>query len=1033
MDIPKDVRRGFRPLLAFVFLAWTATIGLIAGATLYETRRAKSEALAEALNDAHSAIEIANEYVRRTITTLDQALILFRTLYARDHLLFESTVRDKRTELMGDFVSQIGLINRAGMLEFSSVGPITEAVDLSDREHFKVHAERRTDTLFISRPVVGRFTRQLSVQITRPVFDGVGAFDGVIVASLDPEKLMRVFGRFNSAVDPVIGVVGTDGYVRARRSRAAGMTPPVDTRLVDRPYLRVDAPRSGSFLDPSAIDGVTRRHVFLRMETLPLVLLVSYAETEIEASVAPQVKRAIRFGLAGGVLATFLFFVLWIEVRRQRTAQLQLQQSEAERRATLEVMAEGLLIRDSQGVIVACNPAATAIFGQKEEEFLGRRSDKTGSRTWSENGVKLTPDGFPSTVTLRTGTAQKGVVLRIEQPDGGERWILSNSAPLGLDRKTGKPEKVVTTFSDITQLRANLHRLRLADIVFDSTSEAMFVTDAENRIVSVNRAFTEITGYGADEVIGKKPSLLASGRHDATFYHAMRDSLAETGAWRGEIWNRRKNGEAFPEWLNINVVRDSFGRVVNHVAVFSDITEAKASEEQIKRLAHHDALTGLPNRALLQDRLDQAIARAARGGAHVAALFVDLDHFKDINDSLGHRIGDRLLQEVADRLGHIARETDTVARLGGDEFLVLLGDLTSPANAAPPAQRILAALAQPFMIEEHELRLGASVGIAVYPTDTTEAALLLQHADTAMYAAKRAGRGVFRYFSEGMNAAAVAKLDIANRLRRAFAERTFDLHFQPQYGFGDGRLIGLEALLRARPETGLGGPAEFIPVAEEIGLIRELGHWVIDQACGRIAALGVSLPPETRVAINVSSLQFRSEDFADRVLAILVDHGLPPSRLELEITETALMGDIAHCRDVIARLRAAGVEIAIDDFGTGYSSLGYLSELPITALKIDRAFIRDIASRGRDYHLTNAILRLAKALGLRTVAEGVETETMARILRDLGCDAAQGFLFARPAPIEDLGLGRTEAQPEADQKPMAATAAPTSAAMITAS
>ncbi|MBM3556729.1 MAG: diguanylate cyclase, partial [Alphaproteobacteria bacterium] len=484
----------------------------------------------------------------------------------------------------------------------------------------------------------------------------------------------------------------------------------------------------------------------------------------------------------------------------------------------LSTMAEGVILRDTEGKVVSINQSARDIMASTADGELDALPIEAKWRFVDENGLDIPDRELPYRTALSTGGTVRGRILGIQRHDGKTLWVLANAQPI--HGANGKIEGVISTFADITALRANLHKLKLAEVIFWASSEAMLVTDAENRILSVNRAFTEITGFNGDEVVGKTPRLLASGRHDKAFYEDMWRELHDKGSWQGEIWNRRKSGETYPEWLSINLVRDERGRVTNHVAVFTDISEAKASEERIRFLAHFDALTSLPNRALLHDRLTQGIARAVRHETLVAVLFIDLDHFKDVNDSLGHHVGDQLLEEVARRLRGLVRRTDTVARLGGDEFVVVAGDLTAPPGAVPIADKILAELSKPVRLGEHDLRITPSIGIAVYPQDTTDPGVLLQHADTAMYAAKRAGRANYSFFDPSMNEAAVVKANLANGLRRALAEGLFELHYQPIFHLRDGSLKALEALLRAKPESKLGGPAEFIPIAEEVGLIR---------------------------------------------------------------------------------------------------------------------------------------------------------------------------------------------------------------------
>ncbi|GBG01388.1 hypothetical protein AZSI13_07150 [Azospira sp. I13] len=553
------------------------------------------------------------------------------------------------------------------------------------------------------------------------------------------------------------------------------------------------------------------------------------------------------------------------------------------------------------------------------------------------------------------------------------------------------------------QLVENARQLKLSAQVFSSGNEGMVITDAENRIVTVNQAFTRITGYAPEDVVGQTPAVFASGRHDRDFYRHMWRLLEENGSWSGEIWNRRKDGSVYPEWLNISTVRDEAGKLTHHIAAFSDITERKQAEARVRHLAEYDALTNLPNRVLLQDRTSQAIAAAKRSGGHLAVLFIDLDRFKNINDSLGHSVGDEVLCRVSERLTLAVRATDTVSRLGGDEFVILLPDLETPAQAATVAEKLLATLAQPILAGGHELAVTPSIGISLFPEDGEDGATLLQNADAAMYCAKEQGRNNFQYFTREMNARVSQRLQIENDLRQALQRQELLLHYQPQYDLADGALVGCEALLRwQHPERGMVGPDRFIPVAEETGLILPIGHWVLREACRQAKAWQERGLPPIPVAVNISAVQFRQANLVELVEGALAESGLAPRWLELELTESMLMEDGERHSATLSRLKAMGVGLALDDFGTGYSSLAYLKRFSLDKLKIDRSFIRDLPEDAEDAAITTAIIDIARHLGLATVAEGVETEAQRSFLNTRGCSQMQGFLMARPMAAEQL-------------------------------
>ena len=537
--------------------------------------------------------------------------------------------------------------------------------------------------------------------------------------------------------------------------------------------------------------------------------------------------------------------------------------------------------------------------------------------------------------------------------------------------------------------------------VFTNAREGMVITDDKARIVAVNPAFTEITGYPVEEVAGATPAKLSSGRQDQDYYQKMWGALQGRGQWQGEIWNRRSNGEIYPEWLSIAAVRDSDGQTTHYIGIFSDVTERKEAEARIHHLAHHDALTGLPNRLLLQDRLGQAIREARRKGTQVAILFMDLDRFKWINDTLGHDAGDHLLRTITRRCLEVLRESDTLARLGGDEFVAILPDLKDAQDAGLVARKLLAAITQPCMLGSHELSLTCSIGIAVFPGDGVTDSLLLRNADAAMYRAKSEGRNGFQFYSTDMNAARLGELLLEHQLRGALERQELCLFYQPKVDARDGTLRSCEALLRWRhAEEGLLTPDRFLPAAEESGLIVPIGEWVIHEACRQMRRWMDEGRKPVRVAVNLSGQQFAHQNIVQLVRDALQEHGLPPQLLELELTETILMRDIERTLQTLGELCELGVSLAIDDFGTGYSSLAYLRQFQVHTLKIDRSFVNDIKADANEAKIASAVIGLAHSLGLRVVAEGVETPLQQAFLADHACDYLQGYLFGKPEPAE---------------------------------
>ena len=602
---------------------------------------------------------------------------------------------------------------------------------------------------------------------------------------------------------------------------------------------------------------------------------------------------------------------------------------------------------------------------------------------------------------------QKPIVTeyRMRRAQGDWRWILDHGVPI-YDEKGAFAGYIGSAF-DITERKQAEADFRIAATAFES-QEAMVITDAKAVILRVNKTFTESTGYSAEEAVGQNISILKSGRHDQDFYADMWRSLKNTGTWQGEIWDKRKNDQIYPKWLTITAVKDEAGEVTHYVGTHIDISDRKAAEDEIKNLAFYDPLTQLPNRRLLLDRLQQALATHARKQVFGALFFLDLDHFKNLNDTLGHEKGDQLLQQVAGRLSSCVREGDTVARLGGDEFVVMLKELGARgADAAVQAEmvgeKILRTLNETYRFDGYEHHSTSSIGATLFSDQSLGIDELLKQADIAMYQAKAAGRNNLRFFDPAMQASIIARTAMEQALHEALTAKQFRIFYQPQVD-AEGRIHGAEALLRwEHPKQGMVPPANFIPLAEETGLILPLGHCVLENTCEQLVKWS-SLPgmAHLTVAVNVSIRQFRQEDFADQVLAILAKTGANPARLKLELTESILALDLQDIKSKMTRLKAQGVTFSLDDFGTGYSSLAYLKQLPLDQLKIDQSFVRDILVDPNDEAIAKMIIALAASMGLQVIAEGVETALQKDKLLNLGCPNYQGYLFSRPVAIDEF-------------------------------
>ncbi|TCS70650.1 EAL domain-containing protein [Effusibacillus lacus] len=682
-----------------------------------------------------------------------------------------------------------------------------------------------------------------------------------------------------------------------------------------------------------------------------------------------------------------------MEVLR-RTPQSKL--SEEELRLAIQVYkttSEGVVILDATGKIQLVNPAFTAITGYSAEEVIGQ---KPPILKYGRQGA-----GFYANIWATVHDAGKWQGEIWHRRKNGEiypTWVTVSA----IRNEAGSITHCAAVILDITRLKRVEEQLHLVSKVIENTVEGIVVTDIHGSIQLVNPAFTAITGYSPEEVIGKNPRILNSGRHDAEFYISMWASIHETGKWEGEIWNRRKNGEIYPEWLTISAVSDEMGKITHYAATFTDITERKSYEERIVYQAHHDTLTGLPNRTFFQNLTSQ-LDHAKQQNQMLAVLIIDLDRFKGINESLGHSAGDRLLQGVAERLKSCVRDGDIVARLGGDEFALLLTQITSEKDVVRRVRHIAEVFKEPLICGSEEIFTSMSMGISLYPADGKDMEELLKNADTALYRARELGGGHYQFYTPEMNSKAFERLALETDLRKALDRQEFVLYYQPKVDMQTGQIVGMETLIRwEHPDLGTVSPAEFISLAEETGLIIPIGEWVLHTACKQNKAWQQAGFSPLRVAVNLSARQFRQTDLVATVARVLHETGLDPEYLELEITESIALENADRTIATLNELRTLGVRISIDDFGTGYSSLSYLKKFPIDTLKIDRSFVREIDTNLSDAAIVTAIITLAHSLNLKVVAEGVETPVQQAFLLKQKCDEMQGYLFSRPVPVSSF-------------------------------
>jgi diguanylate cyclase (GGDEF)-like protein/PAS domain S-box-containing protein len=696
-------------------------------------------------------------------------------------------------------------------------------------------------------------------------------------------------------------------------------------------------------------------------------------------------------GMDGGIEGGIAFID---DISERKRIERVLQESEQKLRAIADNVKTVMFLKDLQGKYLYVNRQYETLFHVTNALMVG----------------KTDYDIFPKQLADAL-VANDSAVVRTQQSVEIEEQVLQDnglhtyiSVKLPVRNAEGEIYAVCGISTDITERKLAESDLRIAASAFES-QEGMMITDAQTRILRVNAAFTQSTGFTAQDIVGESPRILRSGRHDADFYRKMWESIHATGGWQGEIWDRRKNGEIYPKWLTISSVKGEDGVVSHYIGTHHDITERKLAEEKIAELAFFDPLTHLPNRTLLLDRLGQTITGSSRKGTFGALLFIDLDQFKTLNDTLGHDTGDLLLQQVAVRLNRCVRGGDTVARLGGDEFVVVLDNLGETADDAAThtkalGEKILIALGQTYLLGRLEHRLTASIGATLFLGQQTTVEELLKQADMAMYKAKETGRNALRFFDPAMQIIVLERASLEKNLRLALHEQQFVLHYQAQ--IEGTRVIGAEALVRwMHPERGLMPPNYFIPLAEDTGLILPLGRWVLETACSQLACWAQTTAlAHLELAVNISANQLQQADFVEQVKSVLTLTGANPRKLKLELTESLLVDDIEDAITKMAALKAMGVGFSLDDFGTGYSSLSYLKRLPLDQLKIDRSFVDHILVDANDAAIAKMVIALAESLNLTVLAEGVEVDAQRVFLAELGCNLYQGYFFSRPLALQ---------------------------------
>ena len=928
----------------------------------------------------------------------------------KDWQNFVQEIKAPHSELFSGIVTVIG---RDGFIVYQSEiaeDKLKGFGKMSGLDHYQYFINHPGDSLFVGATRIGKLTGKQQFRLARPLLKN-GKFDGLVVITLLPEHITDFYRSLSLGPHSTMAMITLEPKLIARQ-------PPPAIEMYDRPIpdpettfgIDVNLQPGGSVFGVSSpFDGMLRDVFFKRLVDYPVALVVSIAEKDLDQALIDPRRNLTLLALAfTAIMLTACILVLRMIGQNRRLIDAdaasqelarQLRASEAFKLAVLDSVAAEIAVVGHDGTILAVNepwrrfalensesPGKPTPHSEVGANYLGVCKQVKGEAAKEAAEARA---GIEAVLDGRLPCFSKEYECHSAQI---KRWFNMMVMPLG----EGAGDGVVVTHTNITTLKQAEEELRVAAAAFES-QEGMVVTDANNVIQRVNRAFTELTGYTAEEIVGKTPNLLKSDRHDDEFYRVMWQHITQFGGWKGEIWDRRKSGEVYQKSLSISVVKDKDGVVTHYIGTQHDITERKQAEERIKELAYFDPLTGLPNRVTLHEKLSQVMNLARRHESQFALMLIDLDNFKVINDTLGHLTGDAMLTQVADRLGISVRQSDLVARLGGDEFVVVLPDIDGPGDAAHVAEKIVKEISVPYQIGGRELLTSPSIGICLYPSDATEREDLIKQADVAMYHAKSCGRGNYQFFSAEIQASAIKRLAIESDLRSALAKRQFLLHYQPQLDLRSGKLVGVEALIRwEHPERGLVSPMEFIPIAEESGLILRIGDWVLEESCRQLAEWRQGGIEHIRMSVNLAASQFADENFPIRVREILSNAGLPANSLDLEVTESMTMKSPAAAAAMMRVLAGQGLSLSIDDFGTGYSSLAYLKLFPITSLKIDRSFVKDIETNSNDADICDVTVLLAHKLGLTVVAEGVETEAQLKYLLSIGCEKIQGYLISKP-------------------------------------
>jgi diguanylate cyclase (GGDEF)-like protein/PAS domain S-box-containing protein len=965
----------------------------------------------DAVRQGGNLTRVLEEYVHRVVQQSDRALLALRRDYQQDPNRFDLSSWVSQTGAKNDLPAQFGIANAEGFIIQSSIIKPISPVYIGDRAQFKFQRDAKTDALYISEPLVGHISGRLSLQFTRRLTKPDGSFAGIVANALDVGQLQDFFGSLDLGRGGVVSIVGTDTILRARAGPSLERGRLVGISLHDSPlftYLRESA--AGHYWNTkassAAFDGISRLICYRTVTGLPLIAVVGLSEEEIFFASRITLQKYLIAGLVLSAITLMLIALAAVHqanilaaTRELHASKQSLERSNLLLQTALENMAHGLCMFDRQQRLVVCNRQYGRLYGLMPDQT------KPGTTLQSILEARIAAGNAPA-------DGKTYIRKRLAEVSEGKSYYAENKLSDGrVYAVTHRPMPDggwVAIHFDITEQRRAERELdetkRFLDSIIENIPVAVVVKNVETRKYAlVNRAFEAMLGISRADLLGRTvfdihKVIDAQGFDDADT-EALRNSDRVTyKEFDVDIAMRGPRTQA----TSRIVLKSSEGEPKFLIAVIEDITERKKAEQRIAFLAHHDALTGLANRAALTQKIEQAAARQRRQNESFSVLLLDLDRFKQVNDTLGHQAGDALLIQVADRLTPLLRETDVFARLGGDEFaIVQTGERKQREAASSLAERIIEILGRPFEIEGGSITIGVSIGIALASDHAAEFDDLLKMADLALYRAKSVGRNGYRFFDPEMSVVASARQEIETDLRRAIQQNEFEVHYQPIVTAATGKICCVEALVRWRhPAKGLILPSLFVPLAEETGLITEIGDWVLRAACAEAATWS----PEVKVAVNLSVAQFHKSDLPDMVMRALADFCLSPERLELEITETALIESAAECIPALRRLQSLGITIVLDDFGTGHSSLSQLAMFPFDRIKIDKSFTQNLTKRAECAAVIAAVLTLARSLNIGTTAEGVETIDQYRLLRLAGVSSLQGHFLKRPGPSSQINF-----------------------------